>query len=73
VNILEPTAPAPVEVHLRRHDFSRWIADVFGDYRLSKSVRQLEDEYVAGILTDVAASLGQAVRMRYEFVTVEGL
>jgi hydroxymethylpyrimidine pyrophosphatase-like HAD family hydrolase len=68
VNIVERTPPAALEGHMRRGDFSRWIADVFGDYPLAKELQQLEQDYRIGNLNDVAGSLGRAVRARYEFV-----
>ena len=71
VAVLESAAPAALDGHLRRGDFSRWIADVFGDYPLAKIVRRLEGDYVVGTLTDAPAALAQAIRSRYEFV--EGL
>jgi hypothetical protein len=71
VAILESTSDGALDGHLRRGDFSRWIADVFGDYPLAKTVKRLEGDYTAGTLTDAPAALAQAVRSRYEFV--EGL
>jgi hydroxymethylpyrimidine pyrophosphatase-like HAD family hydrolase len=68
VDVLEATPAASLDGHVRRGDFSRWIADVFGDYPLSKTVRQLEEEYVAGHAADVSARLARAVRARYEFL-----
>jgi hydroxymethylpyrimidine pyrophosphatase-like HAD family hydrolase len=68
VAIVEQTPVKSLHGHLRRGDFSRWIADVFGDYPLARTVRGLEDEYRAGRLADVPARLGEAIRARYEFV-----
>lgn len=64
--IVEQSRPAALDGHLRRNDFSRWIADVFGDYPLGKTLRQVERDYVAGAATDVAARIVLAVRARYE-------
>lgn len=58
--------PEPVlQGHLQRHDFSRWIADVFRDAALAARIRGLEsvDGEGAG---DVAGTIGQAIRARYE-------
>jgi hypothetical protein len=52
--------------HARRNDFSRWIADVFGERRLAGRVRKLEQRWQAdhavplrpalvGLLGDLAA------------------
>ena len=68
VGIVERTPPPALGGHMRRGDFSRWIADVFGDYPLAKEMQQLEQECRTGNLNDVAESLGRAVRARYEFV-----
>jgi hypothetical protein len=57
---------AVFEGHLDRHDFSRWIADVFGDYLLAKTVKQIEDDYHSHAMPDVASRLVQAIRTRYE-------
>jgi hypothetical protein len=69
VHLAEVPAQA-VEEHVRRGDFSRWIARVFGDYPLAKSVGQIEADHAgrAGGVGDVVSSLGQAVRARYDFV-----
>ena len=64
VEIAERSPAVAFAGHLRRHDFSRWIAEVFGDYPLAKTVRQLEDNYRSGGMSDVV----QAIRRRYEFV-----
>jgi hypothetical protein len=55
--------------HLRRHDFSRWIEDVFRDRSLGAHLRRVE----AGVETDdprdVADDVAQAIRARYETAT----
>jgi hydroxymethylpyrimidine pyrophosphatase-like HAD family hydrolase len=68
VAVIEQAADAALDGHLRRRDFSHWIAEVFGDYPLANSVRRLEDEYSGGRLADVTASLSEVVRSRYEFI-----
>lgn len=65
---LDETPIAALEGHLRRSDFSRWIADVFGDYPLAKTVRQIEEDYRAGILPNVAPGVVEAIRQRYQFL-----
>ena len=58
--------------YLRRHDFSRWIEEVFRDRPLAAHLRNVE----AGVETDnprdVADSVAQAIRSRYD-TAVEGL
>jgi len=68
VDVLEHSAPAAMDGHLQRGDFSRWIRDVFGDYPLAKSVRQLEADHRDGRVADVPAVLADTVRARYEFL-----
>jgi hypothetical protein len=68
VAIVESTPAQALDGHLRRSDFSRWVAEVFGDYPLARSLRELEEAYKSGLLSDIAARIGQAVRSRYEFV-----
>lgn len=57
--------------HLRRGDFSGWIANVFGDYSLANTVRRIEDDYRGGKIIEATSSLVQAIRSRYEFIEQE--
>jgi hypothetical protein len=68
VAILETAPASMIDGHLRRGDFSRWLEDVFGDYPLARSVRQLESAAHAGSAGDPRSGLIQAVRARYEFL-----
>jgi hydroxymethylpyrimidine pyrophosphatase-like HAD family hydrolase len=67
---LERTPWAVVEGHLKRHDFSRWIADVFGDHPLAEDVRRLELQPLQDA-AEVQRSLSEVVRARYAFVKRE--
>jgi len=67
VTALEQTEVARLDGYLRRSDFSRWISEVFGDYPLGKTVRQMEDQYRTGTRPDVVPGIAQAVRARYDF------
>ena len=59
--------PAKVlEGHLLRHDFSRWIGDVFGDHALAREVRSHEHAYVQSGSVDALMRVAAAVRSRYE-------
>jgi len=49
--------PADLDGHLRLKDLSRWIIDVVGDYRLGKTVSDLEDSYRLGSAPKVAHDL----------------
>ena len=68
MSVLEQLPAAAFDGHLRRSDFSSWIANVFGDYPLASAVSQVEDDYRKGGISDVAARLLQAIRSRYEFI-----
>jgi hydroxymethylpyrimidine pyrophosphatase-like HAD family hydrolase len=68
VDVLERSPVSELEGHLRRGDFSRWIGDIFGDYPLSKTVRQIEQDYLSGTIGDLPGALAQTVRSRYEFL-----
>jgi hydroxymethylpyrimidine pyrophosphatase-like HAD family hydrolase len=54
--------------HLRRHDFSRWLVDVFHDHGLGARIRALEEEMETRDSVDVAADVAQAIRARYDTV-----
>ena len=65
----------PIEAfdsHLRRGDFSRWIADVFGDTILAGQLRHLEDGYRTGRLLNVNDAIAGAVQKRYELGAAVG-
>jgi hypothetical protein len=62
-------AALPVKVlegHLQRHDFSRWIGDVFKDSPLAARVRGLETGIESEAAADLTATIGQTIRARYE-------
>ena len=52
--------------HLVRHDFSRWLDDVFRDHGLAGRIRELEADAGARQSGDIAADIAQAIRARYE-------
>jgi len=52
--------------HLKRHDFSRWIGNVFRDGILSARVRALEDTAETEMVRDIVLDLDQTIRARYE-------
>jgi len=66
--VLAQTPMTALDGHLRRGDFSRWIADVFGDHPLAKDVRRLEEDYRTGGMADVVPGVVEAIRRRYQFV-----
>ncbi len=66
VGLLAALPPRVLDGHLHRHDFSRWIADVFRDGPLAARVRTLEASVSTEASTDIAAEIDQAIRARYE-------
>jgi hypothetical protein len=70
VAVLEDDSASSWDGHLRRGDFSRWIEEIFGDYPLAATVRDIEAQArTTGVLTGrTAAAIAQAVRTRYDFL-----
>ncbi len=52
--------------HLERHDFSRWLHDVFRDRPLAAHIAMLESRVIVDDPRVVVDAIGQAVRARYE-------
>ena len=63
---LEDTTPALLEPFLRRRDFSRWIAGVFGDHELASELRALEARYLEQPDPSVVLEVAAAIRARYD-------
>jgi hydroxymethylpyrimidine pyrophosphatase-like HAD family hydrolase len=60
--------PAPrLRGHCERHDFSRWVRDVFLDGRLAARLHEIEGRAATDDPRCVAEALAQAIRARYEF------
>ena len=55
-----------VDPFLRRGDFSRWVADVFGDSALASELRGIEDQFRLGRASDVTDAIVHAVETRYD-------
>ena len=64
--MLAALPPDRLAGHLRRHDFSRWIDDVFRDRTLAAHLREVEARLAEDDTRDVADAVGQAIRARYE-------
>ena len=66
--LLLPNTPArSLDGHVRRGDFSRWIADVVHDHRLATDVRKVEQRYRLGHLDDVRQPMARLIEDRYKF------
>jgi hypothetical protein len=66
VDTLEGAAPASLAGYVRRGDFSRWIADVFGDNALADELRVEEQRFRSSVDTDVVPEIIGAIRGRYD-------
>jgi hypothetical protein len=71
VDSLESAADGTLEPYVRRGDFSRWIADVYGDHALAGELRDHEQRYRAGLDRDAVPEMVGAIRGRYD-LTEEG-
>jgi hydroxymethylpyrimidine pyrophosphatase-like HAD family hydrolase len=66
VTVLDELGVAGADRYLRRGDFSRWIADVFGDHALARELRGHEREYVHSQSEHALVRIVAAIRSRYE-------
>ena len=71
VDALEHASPDVFDGYLQRGDFSRWIADVFGDYALSDELREQEWRYQAGHDANTLPEIVSAIRARYDLTEHE--
>ncbi len=66
IGLLAVLPPDHIRGHLRRHDFSRWLAEVFRDTSLAAHVRSVERQAAIDDPKDLAADIAQSIRARYE-------
>ena len=71
VTRLEHEPAASLQGYLRRNDFSRWIADVFGDRLIAEQVRGLEARHRAAPTPNTVPEIASAIRERYDLVEEE--
>ena len=64
--VLDDLDVTQADEYLRRADFSRWIADVFGDRALARELQKHEREYVQSRSEDALAQIAAAIKSRYE-------
>ena len=58
--------------HALRNDFSRWIAEVFGDQPLAADLHDLEERHRRGEVVDLRTALEEAISLRYEVASAAG-
>jgi hypothetical protein len=66
VDALETAPAASLVPYVRRGDFSRWIADVFGDNALADELRLEEHRFRTSVDSDVVPEIIGAIRGRYD-------
>ena len=71
VEVLEHASSPALVSYLKRGDFSRWIADVFGDYALAQEMRAQEQRFRTRVDADVLPEIVGAIRARYDLVEDE--
>jgi len=73
MGLLAALRPESIRAHLLRHDFSRWLSDVFRDHPLAARIRDLEGRAATEDARDIAAEIAQSIRARYETVDAEAI
>jgi hypothetical protein len=71
VNVLETTPAAALEPYVLRGDFSRWVADVFGDRDLADDLRTLEERHRVRSRIETLPEMANAIRGRYDLAEDE--
>jgi hydroxymethylpyrimidine pyrophosphatase-like HAD family hydrolase len=66
VTTLQPLSSTALQGYLQRGDFSRWIADVFGDHALAADIHEQERRYMSGTELDTIPAIVNAIRGRYD-------
>ena len=71
VFVLENTPATSLDSYIVRGDFSRWIADVFGDRALADDLRLLEDRHRSESRGETLSQVVNAIRGRYDLTDDE--
>jgi hypothetical protein len=66
VAVLDALDATRADAYLRRGDFSRWVADVFGDQALARELQAHERRYAQSGARDAVSRIAAAIRSRYE-------
>jgi hypothetical protein len=72
VELLDSLPSAYIRGHLERHDFSRWLAEVFRDRPIAAHVAALEARALQDDARVIADAIVQAIRARYDMRAEEG-
>lgn len=64
--ILNRLPVAAIEGHAQRGDYSRWIAEVFGDHLLAAEIRKMEKQFRRHPVANFSESLINLIYGRYE-------
>lgn len=72
VAALEGTSAVALAGYVGRGDFSRWIAEVFGDNALADDLRREERRFLTRADSDVVPEMVGAIRARYDLTEEEG-
>jgi hydroxymethylpyrimidine pyrophosphatase-like HAD family hydrolase len=72
VAVLESTPAALLDGYIVRGDFSRWIADVFGDRALADELHELEARHRSESRPETVLEIVNAVRGRYDLIEDDG-
>ena len=71
VSVLEHTPGFSLDSDIVRGDFSRWIADVFGDQALADELLVLEERHRSEPRADTVSEIVNAIRGRYDLIDDE--
>ena len=66
VDVLDQLDVARDGGYLRRGDFSRWVADVFGDHALARELKGHERRYAREEYSGALGRIADAIRTRYD-------
>jgi hypothetical protein len=66
VTIQDRLPVAAIEGHAQRGDYSRWIAEVFGDHLLAAEIRKIEKQFRRDRVANFSESLIKLIYGRYE-------
>jgi len=70
VDLLGQLPEADLAPYLQRHDFSKWLGQVFRDCLLATHVRAIESRLGIDRPRDLLDDISQAVRARYQITTL---